>query len=265
MRSVWVKPSCCAAASVRSQRASEPNGPRSTTGSTSVLRPVAHGHVRPAREAAVGDADELGRELDPARGRVAVEAGAVPGGDGAAVDGERQLGRDGGAGRLAADDRAQLELPGLTRAPAGDEGAVGLDRRARLLRPRRGGGVEVLDDHAAAGEALLDGAAEAHLLAEQRVAAAGEGERRGRCGHRCGRAPGGCGGLLRVGRRGCDRDERGDGQHDAGQRQSQCNFLRCLRGELTGSRRESSATAGNRPIRPRESHFDSQWVPRSPG
>ena len=39
MRSVCVKPSCCAAAAVRSQRASPPNGPRSTTGTTSVRDP----------------------------------------------------------------------------------------------------------------------------------------------------------------------------------------------------------------------------------
>ena len=58
MRSVCVKPSCCAAASVRSQRASAPNGPRSTTGTHERPRPVVHGDVRPAREAAVGDADE---------------------------------------------------------------------------------------------------------------------------------------------------------------------------------------------------------------
>ena len=91
-----------------------------------------------------------------------------------AVDGQRQLGRDGGALTPAADHRAEAEHAGVARAPAGEEGAVGLDGCARLLRPRQRRGVEVLDDHRAAGEASLDGAAEAHLAAEQRVAAAGE-------------------------------------------------------------------------------------------
>ena len=218
MRSVCVKPSCCAAASVRSQRASEPNGPRSTTGSDERPRPVAHGHVRPAREAAVGDADELGRELDPARGRVAVEAGAVPGGDGAAVDGERQLGRDGGARRLAADDGAELELPGLARAPAGDERAVGLDGRARLLRPRRGGGVEVLRRPRCGRRG-----------APRRRRGSAPCGRAARCRRRRGRTARAARPRarsapperrLRAGGRGSDRGERGNEQHDAGQRAS---------------------------------------------
>ena len=58
-------------------------------------------------------------------------------------------------------------------------------------------GVEVLDDDRAAGELGVDGAAEAHLLAEQRVAAAGEPERRGR-GRRAPAAPpdGSCASAL---------------------------------------------------------------------
>jgi hypothetical protein len=113
--------------------------------------------------------------------------------------------------------RRELELAGLSRAPAGDERAVVPDGRARLPGPGRGGGIEVLHDHGAAGQALLDRAAEAHLAADNRVAAAGEGERRGRRGH--GRFDA-AGRRLRNGGRGGDRGEQGDEQHDAGQRQS---------------------------------------------
>ena len=105
-------------------------------------RAVVDGDDGAARERAVGDADERLGQLDPAGGLVAVEAGAVPGGDRGAEDRERELGRRRRGAGAAADQRAGAELADLARLPAREERAVGLDRGLGLLGPRLGGGVE---------------------------------------------------------------------------------------------------------------------------
>ena len=205
-------------------------------------RPVAHGDVRPARQAAVGDADGLLGQLDAARGRVAVEAGAVPGGDGA-------------GGRRSAGARARPRRPAPRRRRArasrnwpmrrGFQRATNVpssfDGGARLLRPRlrwpgRGTARRRCARRASARRRRGSGPSCRAARCRRRragTARAGAGGRLGAAGGRPARrrSPG----APRQWRRGTARSESSG---------VSC-FLRCLRGELTGSRRESSATAGS--------------------
>ena len=219
-----------------------------------------HGDVRAARQAAVGDADERLGQLDPAGGLVAVEAGAVPGGDRGAEDGERELGRRRrGAG--AAADRARgcgtgrcwRAFQRATNVPSR------LDRRLGLLRPRLGDGVEVTGRRPCGRRA-----------SRRRRRGSGPSCRAARCRRRrAGTARARRGGRLgAAGRRLRERARRDRPRMRRSARRSESSgshgFLRCLRGELTGSRRESSATAGSPADSPPRT-TDPHWVPRSPG
>ena len=107
--------------------------------------------------------------------------------------------------------------------------------------PGRGVLVEALDRDRRARLARGEAAAEAADLADEHVR---RGDERGRgpaaptC-RPCGRV-GGCGATARP-----VRTRTRAGTQGCGGQGRSFVFLRCLRGELTGSRRESSATAGN--------------------
>ena len=217
---------------------------------------------RAAGQRLVGDADELLRQLLPARGRVAVEPGAVPGGHARLEDAHGDLGRGARHARRAAalERRPDPLLAEHLRAPADAVAALAPDRRAGLRAPGLGGLVEALHAQDAAAGAARHGAGE-HA---PRGRAAPAATRRARRRRRAGAAGRSAARRLRGRARG---QREGDG-HEGRQQPGRGNephrcFLRCLRGELTGSRRESSATdvwyVRFAPVARRP-----HWVPRSP-
>ena len=180
-----------------------------------------------------------------ARGLLAVEAGAVPGGAGRAVDGERRGERVRcglGAGGDGPDGRGAERV----RAPVGGERAGRGRGGAGHALPAAVGPL-ALEHHGAPG---LEGALERRDATEE---GAGPGHERA------------VGGLRRGGGGGSERaHERAGGCDESGRQALFWVLIHGLRGELTGSRRTTGATdepdgfapAGRTWMRP-------AWVPRS--
>ena len=236
-----------------------------------MLRPVETATFVPHGSVLWATPKRRGVSSMPARGRVAVEAGAVPGGHArgwkTVTPSPRRGGRRRGAEPAALRAVArELLLAERRGRPAGDVAAVAAStawcacERPGAGRRRRGAGRATV-------AARRRGAGRAAEASPSRPSSA----LRGRADERERRRPAPAGG--RAGRRrSAPRRTRSraarrrGGEHGrsrgSGTRASS-GFLRCLRGELTGSRRESSATAGHagrfapRIRRP-------QWVPRSP-
>ncbi len=263
MRAVSVKPSCCGRGRREVPRHALDERPAVDDRHDDAGPAIGDLHERAARQRLVGDADELLGHLLAAGRRVAVQAGAVPGRHGGLEDPHGDLGRGVGdrRGAAALERRADPLLAEHLRAPAHAEAALAADRGPGLRAPGLGGLVVALHPQHAAAGAARDGAGQRGLAAEQRLRRGDERDVGGRLRLRRARAAGRLRGRGR-GQRECDGQE-GRRKPDRGNEPHRC-FLRCLRGELTGSRRESSATDDwSRPIRPRDPP-GSHWVPRSP-
>ena len=219
------------------------------------VRAVAQRDARAARQLAVRDAEQRRASARAAGRRAAVEAGAVPAcAMRRAVDGHGSLGRgvvalapapsrwsDGAERASCADARCG--------APAGDEACrrgptvVRACRASRRWRPRRGAATTHACGRRGARARRRRGSATCGRAST--LPAPRERERRGRARRAGALAPPvGCAAALRSR---AARRATATSAAAIGVRVSEPHrcFLRCLRGELTGSRRESSATAGS--------------------
>ena len=247
------------------------NGPRSTTGTTDVGGPGRGRRPSVPQASPVGDAERLEVRLLAAGGAAAVEAGAVPGGERRAVDGDgpaRAWRRRRLASPAICSDDAHAVLRRAFGAPAREERAVGRGGGRRPAAPQ----VCVVSSKRSTSSSRPAGPAAAvpRKRASQRsMVPARVAKSRVHC------AVTGSGSGEGAGPRSAVRGLRRRGPAPqvaaAAARQRQLRdawdsswcFLRCLRGQLSGSRGESS-TRSDTPVSIRPRPLRRFLVPRSP-
>ena len=271
-RSVWSNPSACAVAAVRSYLVPCRNGPRSTTGTVDAAALVEHGDLGAARERLVRDAEQRrgvisrrrpscgrrsrGRTRSPSRGRCTVMPSSGEAFAAVACDADCKTAR---MRQLAGEPRrasARCSVPSAATVVVATavHACVASSKRSIVDRAAGGAG-ERCRGSGRACRRIVPGARGDHDL----------------------RAAGGDDALGRGGGGACDAAAGGSPAATVGaaraattsgaQRQllprglDHVVFLRCLRGELTGSRRESSATTTVTPVDSPQRHRAASGSP----